>query len=601
MLALKPDLVEAHHNLGLVLRALGQLDAAAASFEAAIALRPSLFEAHVSLGLVLEANGDLAGASTSLGRALALRPGHAAGHYNLGVVLARQGRSDEAIDAYRHAIVLRPDFAEAHTNLGAALQGRGMLEAAEGAYRQAAALNPNSPAVHMNLAKVLQLQGRVIEAMSEFERVAQLRPDDAEARDAWLCGLNYRPDISPETLLAEHRRWTPQPAPSHATVWPNSPEPERRLRIGYVSGDFHDHPVGFFLPPVLGARDPARVEVFCYSNDERVDDTTRRLRAAADHWREITGVADTAVAAMIGEDQIDILVDLSGHTPANRLSLFAGRPAPLQVSWLGYAATTGLAAIDYLVMDAVTAPPGVEAWCSEALVRLPFGRFCYGPPAGAPAPAAPPSIERGQVSFGSFNNLAKIGPEVAALWAAVLRAVPGSRLVLKWQSLGDAGVQRRAHELFINAGIQFNALELRGFSLHTEMLAQYGDIDIALDPFPFGGGLTSCEALWMGVPVVTWPQDRFASRQTLGFLRGLSLDDLAAGSAEDYVAIAAGLAADVARRGELRATLRSRMTASPLCDAATFTPTLEAAYRVMWRRWCGGQPATAFDITSTGE
>ncbi len=341
--------------------------------------------------------------------------------------------------------------------------------------------------------------------------------------------------------------------------------------------------------------------MFCYSNGERADALTGRLHQAAGHWREIGGLTDEAAASMIRQDRIDILIDLSGHTPLNRLGLFALRAAPLQASWLGYAATTGLAEMDYLLMDPATAPEGAQAWCGEALARLPHTRFCYGPPKGAPAPAAPPSIKRGRVTFGSFNNLIKIGPEVATLWARVLAAVPGSRLVLKWEALSDGGVRRRIGQLFAAAGVRAQALELRGFSAHTGMLAEYGDIDIALDPFPFCGGLTSCEALWMGVPVVTLPQDRFASRQTLGFLRTLGLDDLAATSPEDYVAIAAALSADVVRRETLRATLRPRMAASALCDAKAFTTSLEAAYRQMWRRWCAGLEPAGLDVRSPGE
>jgi protein O-GlcNAc transferase len=593
-LTLKPDLVEAHHNLGLVLRAQGRLSEAAQAFRGALALRPALVEAHISLALTLEAQGDLADAAASLERALALRPDHAPGHYNLGVMLMRHGRAGEAIAAYQRAVQLQPGFAEAHTNLANALLGQGLLEAAEAAYRRVVALRPDSADAHMNLAEALQGQGRLVEAMAEFETVMRLRPDHASARDAWLCGLNYRPDISPETLLAKHRRWAPRPEPAPTADDKRDRSPDRRLRIGYVSGDFHNHPVGFFLTPVLRAHDPAQVEVFCYSNGERNDAVTHRLRQSAHHWRDIAALSDEAAAARVREDGVDILVDLSGRTPFNRLGLFALSPAPLQASWLGYTATTGLDQIDYLLMDPATAPAGAESWCGEALVRLPHGRFCYGPPDNAPAPAAPPSIARGAVTFGCFNNLLKIGPEVAGLWASVLAAVPGSRLVLKWRSLADTGVRRRVGEMFAAAGVPGEALELRGFSPHGDMLAEYADIDIALDPFPFCGGLTSCEALWMGVPVVTWPGGRFASRQTLGFLQSVDLDDLAACSAEDYVAIAAALAADVERRGEIRAVLRPRMAASPLCDAAVFTPSLEAAFRQMWRRWCAGEPAAGF-------
>jgi predicted O-linked N-acetylglucosamine transferase (SPINDLY family) len=599
-LAIRPDHPGARMNLGQIEHRRGNLDAATAAFRRVLASHPDFADAHTNLGAVLIDQGELEMAAESLGRALARAPDQPLAHYHLGRTLAARGRPDAAVEHFRRAIVLRPNLSEAHIGLANLLQAAGRLEAAEAAYRRVLALRAADPDSHMNLAKALLGQGRVEEAMREFEAVSRLAPDRADARDAWLGILSYRPEVSAETLLAEHI------ASSAGTLVPPRPpvresDPERRLRIGYVSGDFRQHPVGFFLAPVLEAHDPARVEVFCYSNDERSDAMTDRLRAAAGHWRDIVALDDAAADGRIREDHIDILVDLSGRTPGHRLGLLAGRPAPVQVSWLGYAATTGLKTIDYLMMDPWTAPPGAESWCAEALVRLPFGRFCYGPPEDAPEPAPPPSSAKGYVTFGGFNNLAKLNPEVAGLWSAVLRAVPGSRLVLKWASLGDPGVRRRIGRLFADAGAARDALEMRGFSPHGRMLAEYADIDIALDPFPFCGGLTSCEALWMGVPVVTWPGERFAARQTLGFLNAVGLADLAAGSAEAYVAIAASLAGDVERRAALRGSLRQRMRGSALCDARKFTPTLEAAYREMWRGACSGRPPGPIALTPSAK
>ncbi len=597
-LTLRADHDPARMNLGAVLHRLGRLEDAARVYRIVLTRHPSFADAHANLGAALKDLGDLDRAEASLARALAFRPDHAAAHYGLGGVLAARGRIAEAIESYERAIALRPEVPEAHASLAGLLQAQGRLDAAEAAYRRVVALSPGAAPAHLNLAMALQSQGRLPEAMAAFERAAELAPNDTVARDAWLCGLSYRPEITADLLLAEHQRWAsalgPRPEPSYA----NDRDPDRRLRIGYVSGDFHHHPVGFFLASVLEAHDPAEVEVFCYANDRRSDAVTERLRAAAHQWRSIIDFDDAAAAGQIAEDRIDILVDLSGRTPGHRLGVFARRPAPVQASWLGYAATTGLAAIDYLVMDLWTAPAGAEAWCGEALVRLPETRFCYGAPPDAPQPAPPPSLARGQVTFGSFNNLAKLNPETASLWAQVLAAVPGARLVLKWASLADPGVRRRIAVLFAEAGLPEDRLELRGFSPHARMLAEYADIDVALDPMPFGGGLTSCEALWMGVPVVTWPGDRFAARQSFAFLKTLGLDDLAAVSAEDYVAIAAALAGDPERRAALRTQLRPRMAASPLGDARLFTPCLEAAYRRMWRRWCAGDAAQGFEITS---
>jgi predicted O-linked N-acetylglucosamine transferase (SPINDLY family) len=411
-----------------------------------------------------------------------------------------------------------------------------------------------------------------------------------------LLTQHYSNSISNAELFAAARRFGESfEGKATARIFANDRTPARRLRIGYVSGDFLQHPVGFLLARVLEAHDRGAVEIFCYANDAKVDDMTNRLRGAADHWRSIVGVSNADAAALIQRDGIDLLVDLSGHTAKNRLPLFALRAAPVQVAWLGYFGTTGLGAMDYLLMDEAAVPRGEERWYTEAVIRLPHGRFCYAPPDYASAPAEPPSIRRGYATFGSFNNIAKLGPDVVSLWAGVLRATPGSRLLLKWQSLDDDNERRRLGEAFLAAGLAPERLELQGFSPHAEMLAQYGAIDIALDPFPFGGGLTSCEALWMGVPVVTLPGDRPASRQSVGFLDHVGLNDCVARSPAEYVECAAALAADSARLTALRRSLRSRMTASPLCNGALFTPTLEAAFREMWRRWCAGEAPAAFE------
>jgi len=357
---------------------------------------------------------------------------------------------------------------------------------------------------------------------------------------------------------------------------PRNADPERRLRVGYVSGDFGRHPVGFFLRPVLANHDRAGFEITCYSTRLRSDALAETLKQSAANWREVGGMPDDALAAQIAADGIDILVDLSGHTAHNRLSLFARRAAPIQASWLGFWGTTGLAAMDYLLTDASTLPPGCESGFSETLLRLPGIRFCYGPPDDAPEP----TWRNKPVTFGSFNNLAKVGPDAVRLWRQVLDAVPGSKLVLKWRTLADRGLCRRLRADF------GDRVDLRGASGHAAMLAEYADIDVALDPLPFSGGATSCEALWMGVPVVTLPGSGAASRQTLGFLRALGRTEWAAKSPEDYVRIAAGLAADRAALGQLRTSLRAEMAASPLCDGAAFTRELEQAYRAIWRKWC---------------
>ena len=597
VIAADPNHAETLHNLGILCGQSGRPMDAAALLGRAVAAKPREASFHRNFAVALKTVGRLAEAEAAWRRAIALEPKHAGAYTSLGDLVRDQGKVDEAIALTRKSVALDPNDPQAHNNLGAALQIQDKLTEAEACYRRALALRANFPEAHNNLGDILAHQAKLGPAIASYDRALALRPNYAEAASRRLMWLNYSSDVSAEQLLAEHRNWDvrnasagPSPIRNHA----NDRDPERRLKIGYVSGHMRSHPVGFFLAKALEAHDRSAVEVFCYSHGAVIDQVTARLRGLADHWRDIAILPDAQGAAVIAQDRIDILVDLAGHTPGNQLTLFALKPAPVQASWLGYPGTTGVSAVDYLIMDAAAVPPGAERWCSEAVARLPLGRFCYAPPDYAPEPAIP-TADR-PVTFGSFNHATKIGPEVVALWAEVLKATPGSRLVMKWATLGDPTARQHFVDAFAAAGIAPERLELRGHTPHVEMLAEYADIDIALDPFPFCGGLTSCEAMWMGVPVVTLPGERIASRQTLGFLQAVGLDDLAADSKGDYVRIAAALAADPARRAELRTALRPRMAASPLCDAALFTPTLEAAYRGMWRRWCAGEAPVGFDV-----
>jgi protein O-GlcNAc transferase len=598
ILVLGPRHPDALHLLGVIAGQAGHPDDSLALIEEAILIAPAFAEAHANRGVALTELGRLPEASDAFRRSAELKPGHVLAHYGLGNSLASQGDFDGAATALRQALAIAPNFLEAQSNLAMALQHQDRLDESIEAFEQALRLDPNSATVRYNLGVTLHLAGRMDEAIVAFQQALVLKPDHVQAHSNLLLALQYMPG-SPQALVAAHRDFGRRqaegllaPAGSHR----NNADPERRIRVGYVSADFSIHPVGYLLEGPMRAHDPVQVEVFCYSNGSRVDELTGRLRACAHHWREIGGLTDEAAAELVRQDRIDILVDLSGHTGSNRPLLMARKPAPVQASWLGYPGSTGLAAIDYAIMDGKVAPEGAEAWFTETLVRLPSSRFCWTPPPFAPEPKDVSGRAGAPVVFGSFNNIGKVGPEVIGLWARVLDAAPGSRLVLKWRSLDQPKVRRRIEEAFAAEGVGPDRLELRERSGHAETLAQYGDIDVALDPFPFCGGATSLEALWMGVPVVTLAQDRVAARQTLGFLDQLGLDDLVAASADDYVRIAAGLAADPARRTELRQKLRPRMASSPLTDAEAFTPGLEQAYRAMWRRWCEGAAPEALDV-----
>ncbi len=587
-LTLNPNAVDAIVGLGDALQRLGALDDAIACYDTALQATPDDAGLHSNRGAALLARGRHAEATAGLQRAIALAPDDAGAHNNLGNALQGSGRLDDAVEHYERALALRPDFADAAANLGNALVLRGEIAAALVQFERALALRPDDADILNSRGRALVEQGRLDDARASFSAALARDPARAAIHSNLLFLANYDPALSEDALLAAHRAFgaqvaaaAPPPAP-HA----NSRDPARRLRIGYVSADLARHPVGWFLRPVLANHAAAAVETVCYAGRAVEDDVTAQLRAAAGTWRSTVAVDDAALAAQIRADGIDILVDLAGHTAGNRLPVFARKPAPVQASWIGYFATTGVAAIDCALLDAATVPEGAERWFTEAVVRLPIGRLCYGAPAHAPAVAPPPAATRGHVTFVSFNNLTKVTPAVIALWARVLDAVHGAHLVLKWRSLADAAERARLHAGFAAHGIAPERLLLRGHSAHAQMLAEYGDVDIALDPFPFCGGLTSAEALWMGVPIVTLPGARPVSRQTLAFLTQIGLTELAARDDADYVAIAARLAGDPQSLAALRAGLRDRITASPLGDGARFARALEDAYRAMWQRWC---------------
>lgn len=556
-LARAPDCLEALVNLGFVLRRQGRLDEAAATLRAALEAEPRSPEALLNLGAALQDQGDDAAAVELFAEALRLRPEMAEGHHNLGLSRKRQGRCGEAIDCFRQALRLKPHYAEA----------------AEG------------------LAAALFAQGRVREAVAGFRRALRLKPAPA-AHSSLVACLNYLGAGKPAAILEEHHRWARRhadlPAPPRHE---NSRDSERNLRVGYVSSDFRTHSVAFFFGPILEAHHRPAFQCFCYSGVARPDAVTERLRALADVWREVRHLSHAELAELVRQDRIDILVDLGGHTIDNRLPAFALQPAPIQAGYLGYPNTTGLRQMDYRITDAWADPAGVsESLYTEELIRLPSGFLCYRPFADAPPVADLPALRSGIFTFGSFNHLAKVTPELVAAWSEILRAAPDSRLLLKAQGLQDEAARQRLLDLFWARAIPPERLALippaASLLAHLE---SYHQVDLALDTFPYNGTTTTCEALWMGAPVVTLAGSAHAGRVGVSLLERVGMPELIAESVEAYIDLAVRLSRDRQRLEAWRAGFRARVGRSPLVDAGRFIAELEDAYRAMWRRWCAGQ------------
>ena len=590
-LQLNPKVPEALSNLGLALKDLGRPAEAVACYEQALALKPDAAEVLSNLGAALKDLGRLDAAVASFRRALSLKPDYPGALSNLGNVLKEQGQFDEAIECYRQALARRPDYPEALSNLGNALRERNLVDEAVGHFRRALALKPDFPEALSNCGNALKDQGLLDEAIECYEQAIRLRPRFAEAHSNLLMTLHYSERLVQRNTLDEARRFARliEVASSARQVFSNSADPHRRLRIGYVSADLRSHPVGIFLDGILASHDPAMVEIFCYSNARIEDDVTRRLRQRADHWRIIAGVSDTAADAAIRRDAIDILVDLSGHTSGNRLPLFALKPAPVQATWLGYVDTTGLTAMDHILADRIVVPPGDEASFTEKVWRLPQTYFCFTPPAFdvplVDRPAGRP------LTFGSFNNRAKLTPATIGLWAGVLNATPGSRLLVKTAFVDNPTIRQEILGQFAVHGIGAERLTLEGPSSRADLLAAYNRIDIALDPFPYGGGLTTAEALWMGVPVVTLQGPRWVSRAAASILTTVGLPELVALDVEGYVRTAKALADDRRRLEAHHRELRQTVEKSPLCDGPRLTRAVEGFYRDMWAAWCAGRSA----------
>ncbi|HUV49877.1 MAG TPA: tetratricopeptide repeat protein [Anaerolineae bacterium] len=589
-LIIKPDYAEAHNNLGNALIKQGRLEEAAASYRKALIIKPDYAEAHNNLGIALIKQGRLEEAAASYRKAIIIKPDYAEAHSNLGNALKEQERLEEAAASYRNALTIKPDFAEAHNNLGNALIEQGRLEEAAASYRKALIIKPDYAEAHNNLGNALIERGQLEEATASYRKALIIKPDYAEAHSNLLRNLNYFPNISGEDIYNESIKWDQQHAKTllrKEPVYANIKEKERKLRIGYVSPDFRTHSVAYFFEPLIKAHNKENVEVYCYSNVMKPDNVTERLKVEADNWFSIVGKSDEDVAEQIRRDGIDILVDLAGHTAKNRLLVFAYKPAPIQVTWLGYGSTTGMSAIDYRFTDEVADPVGeADNLHSEELIRLESGFLCYKGDESAPEISRLPCLERGYITFGNFNNLTKTTPEVVKFWSDILHALPNAHFLMKSRQLKDEEVKAKYQGMFEKEGISGDRIELFGWLPNKkDHLGLYSKIDIGLDPFPYNGTTTTCEALWMGVPVVTMLGDRHFGRVGASILKHVGLGELIANDPKSYVEIALQLSMDIEKLAALRNGLRDQMINSPLCDASAFARNVEEAYIRMWERY----------------
>jgi protein O-GlcNAc transferase len=604
-LQLKPELVDADVALGAALEELGRPEDAAARYRRALKQRPDYAPVYGNLAGVLLKLAQPAEAVACFQQALKLDPELTTLYYRLGLAQEQLQQHEAAITTYRQMLQHHPDNAPAHGMLGIQLLKTGRLIEAVECFQRVIALSPGEVIAHNDLGAALHRLGRTDEAAASWRRVLELDPEQFVAHSNLLFLQSSRTG-EPSTALLELARGFGMSAARRAslpTSWSNTPDPARRLRVGFVSGDLRAHPVGYFLVSFFAAlseRAAGRVELCGYFNHAVADEVSARIEALCSLWRNVHELKDEALARQIRQDNIDILIDLSGHTGGNRLPALAWKPAPVQATWLGYLGTTGVEAIDYLIADAWTLLPEEEPFFSEKIWRLPGSYLCFTPPAEDGTIGSLPALANGYVTFGSFNNLLKVTDEVIALWARVLHAVPGSRLLVKTQALAEPTVRQRVTRQFAAHGIDDARLMLEANVPRADYLKPFNRVDIALDTFPYTGITTSVETLWMGVPFVTLAGRTFLTRQGVGLLQNAGLPEWIASDRDDYVSRAARHAADLRTLQRLRQELRPRLLESPIFDAPRFAGHFEDALRNMWRAWCEAQPTPTMSKAPRG-
>ena len=590
-LALNGNLLQALFNLATVLERLGQFDQSTELYKKTIARKPEMIEAHQGLARSLRQQGELDKAIKCWERLASLAPNQALPKVEIGNILMEQGNDDQAMAAYQQALDQDPRLATAHNNMGNILVSQGKLPEALKSYQLAVRHAPPLEQAAVNLAWTLKEHGKLEEAISCLQNFLAQQPDAYQTHSDLLFYMNYPDRFTPQDLQEAANGWWQRHGQGVKRQFNFQGRAENRreqpLRIGFISPDFRSHPVGTFFLPFLKALDRNRFQVHCYANQNpaEADQVTEAIKACTEHWHYIAAMGDGQVAALIHQEEIDILIDLAGHSANNRLKVLAHRPAPVQVNWLGYVNTTGLPVIDYRFTDAVTDPADQPSPCSEQIYRLPNAFFCYIPPVEAQEVEPSPCLQSKTITFGSFNNIAKLTDRVIETWSCILNRLPAARLILVGRQFRQQEIKRIFLEKFLSHQVSEQQLEFRPNQPMAQYLAMHREIDICLDPFPHNGHTITCHTLWMGVPVIVLCGNRYAARMGASVLGALDLTNLIAQDHEDYVNKAVDLAQDPDQLDLLRQGMRQRMIHSPICDTAAFGQAFGNALDEVWQSW----------------
>ncbi len=594
-LALYPDDIDLNYNLALIRMHHREWPEAIALHEKILKQKPNYYDSLTALGNIYDQMDKVDLAEKYYDNAIAANPTHGLAYNNKGSLLMHNKRYEEAEQCFNQAIHLRPENAFAYINKGNMLHQLTRTDEAIENFKTAIRLEPSNPAAYSNYGNLLKGQGKLVEAMPLYKKAIECDKSFSTAINNYLFCAHYDADFSPEDLFRDHVTYARLISDNVTPFghYENAPDAERKLRVGFISGDLREHPVAFFIEPDFEYHDPQKMEIFCYVNQytKDLDAVSDRLKAHVEHWTNIMSLSDKQVAEKIREDGIDILIDLSGHTALNRLGVFAYKPAPIQCTWIGYFDTTGLPTMDYIITDKYLLPPEEEHLYVEKPLRMPEHSAVFALPT-FPIDVAPlPALKNGYITFGSFNALAKITDTVLSTWADILHAVPNSRLYFKNASFDDKGSLEIYKQKLINLGITLDRVTFDGKSPLKEYYRCYNNIDIALDPFPYNGGTTSLGTLWMGVPLVNLKGDRLISHVGETCLYAVGHPEWIARDKQEYVKIAVDLAGDIQKLTELRSTLRKKLEKSPLCDGPRHAANLEKTLRGAWREWCHKQTA----------